>query len=785
MAIFFGKKPTPSEPERKSAEILRQESRGSAQAGTCSEASPAFVNSAAQPVADMDRTAEMVSQERVSGSFLPPNIPPSGIFSTSPEAADKNLFVDIPSFEGSVEDSVRCSERQTPDTTHGTLGGQVDAPGARKTLSGTELTTPATTSPADYISAGLGSRPSPAVGTQTASMATTAASAAALSTTVPPTINHVRPEGIQREHEPNPAGEKTQSELAGAPLEDILIALGARREYVREALKRKVETHEPLPVIVRDMGLVSQEMVARAIAWHTGYEYFSQTDAEAMDIAEAVRLQTILQQVKFHYSGFIVVGFNAKGGVLIAVDTQERVNEARNLFFDYQPSVVIASGQTILKIYRKHFANTEQAFKVAIMAYQSAMQRGTLTDEPGLVFRLIGTLLRHACYAGASDVFIWSTRRVGQIGLKIDGKGSIFTALRNEVFESVMELLISSCGLSEAIKVGPQETKVEFAGSPPDIRAEFEDVFGRFHFRMEAVMSPTGKKNVVIRINDGQSSETDFASLPFDAMSRDSILKHIHAPTGLVLVTGPTGSGKTTTMYSILREINPIQRRVFTVENPIEYHNGMWIQHELPRPKMDGNRRQTEGDVGREYLKALLREAPDVILWGEVRDDPELVKTLLAAANTGHLVVTSLHTNSAPKAVLRLLELGANRDALASVLRLVIAQRLVAKLCNQCKTPDTRPETVRTFKEHHIHQFSPYIAVGCPHCGELGYRGRQMIYEIMPATNVRQLIEEGASISRIELEGVQRTETIWYRGLNLVASGVTSMDELMIRADRS
>lgn len=584
------------------------------------------------------------------------------------------------------------------------------------------------------------------------------------------------------------AREKQTDELkkyAGEPLENILIALGAKREYVREALKRKAETHEPLPVIVRDMGLVSQEMVAKAIAYHTGYEYFSLADADAMDLTVVKKLQEIIDNiVKFHYSGYILVGLNNKGGVQIAVDTQERVNEARNLFFDYQPSIVIASGQTILKIYRKHFANTESAFKAAVTAYHLALQRGTLTDEPGLVFRVIGTLLRHACYAGASDVFIWSTRKVGQIGLKIDGKGSIFTVLKNETFDSTMELLISSCGLTETIKQGPQETKVEFTGSPPDIRAEFDDIFGRFHFRMEAVMSPAGKKNVVIRINDGQSTETDFSSLPFDAPSREIILKNVHAPTGLVLITGPTGSGKTTTMYSILREINPIQRRVFTVENPVEYHNGMWIQHELPRPKMDGNKRQTEGDVGREYLKALLREAPDVILWGEVRDDHELVKTLLAAANTGHLVFTSLHTNSAPKAVLRLLELGANRDALASVLRLVIAQRLVAKLCDYCKIPDTRAETARSFKEHHIHQFMPFIAVGCPHCGDFGYRGRQMIYEIMPANNVRQLIEEGASISKIEQEGVPKTDTIWYRGLNLVAEGVTSMDELMIRADR-
>jgi type II secretory ATPase GspE/PulE/Tfp pilus assembly ATPase PilB-like protein len=303
---------------------------------------------------------------------------------------------------------------------------------------------------------------------------------------------------------------------------------------------------------------------------------------------------------------------------------------------------------------------------------------------------------------------------------------------------------------------------------------------------MEAVMSPSGKKNVVIRINDGQSSETDFASLPFDPASARAIMSAIKAPTGLILVTGPTGSGKTTTMYSALREVDPIARKVFTVENPIEYHHGMWIQHELPRPKQeDGKAHQTEGDVGREYLKALLREAPDVILWGEVRDDKELVRTLLAAANTGHLVATSLHTNSAPQAVLRLLELGANRDALASVLRLVVAQRLVAKLCNHCKVPDTRPETLKTLKEFGIHQATPYIAVGCPHCGEKGYLGRAMIYEVMQGNKVRKLIEQGEAISKIEQEGVPKTETMWYRGLHMVSQGITSLDELSVRAERT
>lgn len=579
-------------------------------------------------------------------------------------------------------------------------------------------------------------------------------------------------------------GELEETRFRGMSIEEILIKLGAKPAYVREALKRRDETNEPLPIIVRDMSLISQEMVAKAIAYNAGYRYFGAEEAKTLDLEVVRKIQDIIEGLeKFTYSSFIPVGI--RGGRLeIAVDAKEKVNEARNTFIDHNPVIVLASAQTILYTYRKYFARTEEAFKKAVGNYVQAHQKSQLGEQPGLVFTLIGALLRHACYAGASDVFLWQTKRVGQVAMKIDGKGSIFSALRIEVYDAVMELLITSCGLSESIKAGPQEAKVEFNGASAEIRKEFEDVFGRFHFRMEAVYGPDGRKNVVIRVNDGQSTEADFSALPFDDASRALIQASVTAPTGLILVTGPTGSGKTTTLYSVLREIDPILRRIFSVENPIEYRHGMWIQHELPRPKEVAGKKQSEGEIGREYLKALLREAPDVILWGEVRDDPELVTTLLAAANTGHLVFTSLHTNSAPKAVLRLLELGANREALAGVLRLVIAQRLVARLCDDCKVVDDRMSTTALLAENSVRSATPYRAVGCTHCGHTGYRGRRMIYEVMAASKVRSLIEEGASISKIEKEGLAKTETIWYRGLELVADGTTSIDELLIRADR-
>lgn len=609
--------------------------------------------------------------------------------------------------------------------------------------------------------------------------------AARVATTSDTTLQAV--EIIKTAPEESAQPQQGRGHAAKESIEEILVKLGANPKYVKEAIKRKADTGESLPVVVRDMGLVSQEMVAKAIAQSAGYRYFSREDAEVLDLEVAAKLLKTMGSMKnFNFTDFIPIGIKEDGGLEIAVDSQDRANEARNTFIAFRPSIVIASAQTILFTYRRYFARTEEEFKKTVEKYLSDAALQKLGENGPVTFMLLCSLLRHACYVGASDIYLWPTKCVGKIALKIDGKGQHFATLRPAVYVAMMTLLMGSCKLTDALKLGPQEAKIEFPSAPDEIKSAFKDIFSRFHFRMEAVMSPDGMStSAVIRVNDSQGTETDFSSLPFDEDARELILSNITAPTGLILVTGPTGSGKTTTLYSTLREINPIERRTFSVEYPIEYRNGMWIQHELPRPKDLGDgKKQTEGEIAREYLKALLRSAPDVILLGEVRDDLELVKTLLAAANTGHLVFTTLHTNSAAKAILRLLELGASREALAAVLRLAIAQRLLAKLCEHCKKPDERPATRKLLTENGIEVATPFRHTGCSHCGDTGYRGRRMIYEILDARRVREHIERGESISKIEAEGITRTETMWHRGLQLVAAGVTSVDELLVKTDR-
>ena len=557
---------------------------------------------------------------------------------------------------------------------------------------------------------------------------------------------------------------------------DILIKLGIKEKHVKAAVSRQQVTHEPLPVIARDMGLVSGEKIAEAIALHLGVEYFRPGRVETLDLVEMAELKELVRD----FAGYVPVGHNRKGGVLVAIPSQEFENQARNAFADHSPMVCVASEMTIQRVYRLFFARTAEAFDaLAIQIAKALAVRHGDDDSGGAVQRLLCNLLRHACYIGASDIYLWRTGRAGAIKIKVDGTGSIFRTLPLEVYGRLVNTLVLNSGKSDALRNEPQESKVDVPSE--SIKKEYDDVFGRYTFRMELVQDPvTGYVNAVIRLNDSQSSEADFSGLGFDRGTATILRRWSESPTGLVLVTGPTGSGKTTTLYSLMREIDPIDRAIFSIEKPVEYRHGSWIQHDLPRAV-------DEGSAARIMLKALLREAPDVILIGELRDDPELVKTALAAANTGHLVFASLHTNSAPRAVMRLTEIGAQREVLAAVLKGALAQRLVGLLCPNCKEPDTRPETMQELEmPHYLRgvEKTPFLAKGCEHCGFTGVRGRRMIYELMEGDRVRHLIEAGGHVSEIERVGIPPGQSLWASGLRLVAAGVASIDELIRRADR-
>lgn len=561
---------------------------------------------------------------------------------------------------------------------------------------------------------------------------------------------------------------KAKNQFDMLEMAKILLDMGVKQSHVKAAMLRSQMTGEPLPRIMRDFGFLSQEQVAEAISYQTGFVYFG------VENLDSINLDSIKDLKLDEFRGFAPVGKYTEEGetfVVVAVPDASFVNQARNEFIDYKTKAVVASEYTIQSIYRRFFARSEKQFDEAVDAFLSSLNSRKQEEDPGLVRNIFGALLRHACYSGASDLYLYKSEYVGVIKLKINGVGHLFRSVPNEVYDRLLNKLVTDNARSEDLRKEPKEAVVEFS---EDEKKKYDDIVTRYGFRLELAES-RGERTAVIRVLDKQSAATDLDKLGFDDHTNINIKRYLNSSTGLVLVTGPTGSGKTTSLYAMLKAIDPVERSVQSIENPIEYRHGLWIQYELRKDTND------EGDEANKWLKALLRNAPDVILMGEVRD-AKIANILLDAANTGHLVFTTLHTNTAALALARLKRFDLDMDSLASVLLGVLAQRLVRVLCPYCKEPDTRPSTSKELMAPYLSdaEKKPYKAgAGCSNCSDSGYRGRRIIYELLDVNQeVRKLIESDSPPSDIANAGIPTGQSMWASGLKLVAGGFTSIDEV-------
>jgi type II secretory ATPase GspE/PulE/Tfp pilus assembly ATPase PilB-like protein len=272
-----------------------------------------------------------------------------------------------------------------------------------------------------------------------------------------------------------------------------------------------------------------------------------------------------------------------------------------------------------------------------------------------------------------------------------------------------------------------------------------------------------------MRLLDRSAIVLDLNLLGFDSKQLEAMRKGINSPYGLVFLTGPTGSGKTTTLYAMLNEIKSPTKNIITIEDPVEY-------------KLEGvNQVQVKPEIGLTFASALrsfLRQDPDVMLVGEVRD-LETAQICIRSALTGHLVLSTLHTNDAPQAVSRLMDIGIESYMLAPSLLCVVAQRLVRKLCPECKEAyEPNPDQLKNIK---LKAELIYRPKGCPKCNQLGYRGRSCLGEVMIVTEqLQELINQKASFQRIrEFARASGMQTLYESGLKKVEEGITSLEEAL------
>jgi type II secretory ATPase GspE/PulE/Tfp pilus assembly ATPase PilB-like protein len=302
---------------------------------------------------------------------------------------------------------------------------------------------------------------------------------------------------------------------------------------------------------------------------------------------------------------------------------------------------------------------------------------------------------------------------------------------------------------------------------PQDGRAKLVDGDKRIHLRLSSLPTVHGE-SLVLRLLDQTMPVKAFAELGFAPEQAEALHAAITGPAGLIFLTGPNGSGKTTTLHSALHALDTQARAISTLEDPVEYEFAAIRQTEI---------REKIGLTFAAGLRALLRQNPDVMLVGETRDS-ETAQLAIRAALTGHLVFSTLHTGDALAAIPRLRDLGVEPFLLAAALRLVAAQRLVRRLCSECKRP--HPEAARFSEEHACPGGDFMRPVGCPACHGRGYRGRIGLHEVIPADKFLPLIAANAPMTELrELRAQEGHPTLLRRGLELAATGATSLEEIL------
>jgi type IV pilus assembly protein PilB len=389
-----------------------------------------------------------------------------------------------------------------------------------------------------------------------------------------------------------------------------------------------------------------------------------------------------------------------------------------------------------------------------------AATQAQIDDAP--VVKLINGLLTDAVRRGASDIHIEPFEFELRVRYRIDGA----------LLEVMKPPLKMKAALTSRIKILSQLNIAE-RRVPQDGRLKLKMGNRVIDFRVSVLPVLFGEK-IVLRILDKGNLTLDLSKFGFEKKAEDDLMGAILNPYGMVLVTGPTGSGKTTTLYSALSRINTMEVNIMTAEDPVEY-NLMGINQVLVRNEI--------GLTFAAALKAFLRQDPNIIMIGEIRD-LETGSIAIKAALTGHLVLSTLHTNDAPSTITRMIDMGIEAFNVASAVNLVVAQRLVRRVCKDCATPATyKPEEIKSLGlTPEQGKKMPFMrGAGCDVCSGTGYKGRAGLYEVMALSpELRRMILRSASVADIQAMAVKEGMlTLRMDGLKKIERGVTTLEEVV------
>jgi len=563
------------------------------------------------------------------------------------------------------------------------------------------------------------------------------------------------------------------AELKGRRLGRVLTKMGkVTREQVYEALKIQKERKAPIGKLLTELGYVVERDVQEALAGQAGMRFVDLADFELDE-------ETIASLPAETVKAYQVVPIEHTGGRKLTIamkspDNFRAVDDLR-LLMGFKVDAVVSDEKQIDALIAKHYAVSESVTDV-VSDLASDERFQALADREGSidldavmevaddnkVIKLLNLVLLQAIKDKASDIHFEPFEEEFKIRYRIDGV----------LYEMVPPPAYLGPAITSRIKVMsnldiaehriPQDGRVELVvgGAPIDLRV--------------AVLPTMHGESCVMRVLDRSNVELSLDRVGLGEEHLELVHSLIRKPNGIVIVTGPTGSGKTTTLYAALQELNEITEKILTAEDPVEYDIDGLVQVQM---------NSEAGLTFAAALRSFLRQDPDVILVGEIRD-LETAEIAVQASLTGHLVFSTLHTNDAPSSITRLLDLGLESFLLTATIEGIVAQRLVRTICSKCKesyepTEEQLMELALTPDDVQGRKF--FRGRGCDHCFKSGYKGRLGLFEIMTLDDdMRDLIMKDASTEALRREArAKGMRTLRDAGLIAIYEGQTTIDEVV------
>ncbi len=548
-------------------------------------------------------------------------------------------------------------------------------------------------------------------------------------------------------------------------LEDVGLVTNSQIEKARSRLNGAANV---VDVLVRE-GVVSETDISRTLA--------TQAHMDWIDLSAKIIPPEVINQIRGEDARrfkVVPVGFG-ETGLIVAVSDPLDIDTIDSLSFLLQREIelVCSSPEKIREALIKYYGTADEASDILQQRLGDDVDLGLEITEGGPletgdeadapIIRLVSMLLIEAHRLGASDIHLEPLEKVFRVRFRIDGVLQEMQAPPKRLQSAIVSRLkIMTGSMSIAEKRLPQDGRIQvkIAKKPIDLRV--------------STIPTNHGESVVMRLLDKSSLTLGLPELGFLSDDQETFERLLRLPDGILLVTGPTGSGKTSTLYACLHYMNKPDRKIITVEEPVEYQmNGI-------------NQVQVNSDIGMTFpaaLRSILRQAPNIIMIGEIRD-LETASIATNASLTGHLVFSTLHTNDAPSAVARLVDIGMQPFLVASSVRAIMAQRLVRRLCAHCKTPGELSETeLRALRIEASQMTEAQVMkpVGCEHCRGTGYRGRMGIFEIFVIDDeVRHMINNRKPTLLLRQKARELgMRTLREDGVRKVLGGMTSAEEVI------